>query len=325
MWTVYSKKPRGRSHRWLLEPVLLIWLYPSISLLMSIPAANLTDAQVQRLRQLVYDRTGIWYADRKLYLLGARASTHMAELEVGAFEGYMRAITTDIDSDTAFRSLCDRVTINETSFFRDRRQLGVFENHVLRRLIKARAGARRLRIWSAACSTGEEPYTLAMIVRRQLGAEFANWDIEILGTDLSEAALKVARSGVYVGYALRTLDADQRAAFFTESQGGGLAIAPEIRRMVRFDHQNLVDAVGLSRRGVWDVIFCRNVLIYFDDASRYACITRFRNLIAPDGSLFLGHSESMNSRTDFSPLGEPGGFAWAPHPTPNRMECSHVA
>jgi len=290
---------------------------------------NPTDAQVQRLRQLVYDRTGIWYADRKLYLLGTRAATHAAELNVDGFEAYMRAITAGIGADAAFRGLCDRVTINETSFFRDRRQLGVFENHVLKKLIQARSAVRHLRVWSAACSTGEEPYTLAMILRRQLGAQLSEWNVDILGTDLSEAALKTARNGVYSSYAVRSLDPKQRAALFTEEGDNRFLLDPAIRSMVRFEYQNLADAVGMSRRGAWDVIFCRNVLIYFDDASRQACLGRFRRLLAPDGSLMLGHSESMSSRTDFSPLGKPGGFAWMPHPTPPSnpypVERSHVA
>ena len=110
----------------------------------------------------------------------------MADLQVEGFEAYMRALTVNIGAEAAFRGLCDRVTINETSFFRDRRQLGVFENRVLKKLIMSRSGTRRLRIWSAASSTGEEPYTLAMILRRQLGAQLSRWNIEVLGTDLSE-------------------------------------------------------------------------------------------------------------------------------------------
>ena len=296
---------------------------------MSIPALNPTDAQVQRLRELVYDRTGIWYTDSKLYLLGTRAAAHMADLQVEGFEAYMRALTVNIGAEAAFRGLCDRVTINETSFFRDRRQLGVFENHELKKLIMSRSGTRRLRFWSAASSTGEEPYTLAMILRRQLGAQLSRWNIEVLGTDLSEDALKTAREGVYSSYAVRSLDAAQRDEFFTKAEGGRFVLDPSIRKMVRFEHQNLADPAGMARRGVWDVIFCRNVLIYFDDESRAACFQCFRSLIAPDGSLFLGHSESMSSRTDYSPLGEPGGFAWTPHPSstsnPHPAERNHVA
>lgn len=292
---------------------------------MTTTPSNMADADMQALRQLVYDRTGIWYADSKLYLLGIRGANHMRDLGLDTFTDYMRAVTSGLGSEAAFRELCDRITINETSFFRDRRQLKVFENRVLVDLIQARSTTKRLRVWSAACSTGEEPYTLAMIIRRKLGAQLAGWNIDILGTDLSQEALETARGGVYSSYAVRSLDQAQRDTLFTERTNRSFELDPVIRRMVRFDHQNLTDAVGMSRRGVWDVIFCRNVLIYFDEASRQKCVAQFRRLIAPDGSLMLGHSESMNSRIDFLPLGEPGGFAWTPQPTLNRTERSHVA
>lgn len=287
--------------------------------------SNMADADLQTLRQLIYDRTGIWYADSKLYLLGIRGATHMRDLGVDTFTDYMRVVTSGLSSEAAFRELCDRITINETSFFRDRRQLEVFENRVLVDLIKARSATKRLRIWSAACSTGEEPYTLAMIVRRKLGVQLSGWNVEILGTDLSQEALETARGGVYSSYAVRSLDPVHRDAVFSENANGSFELDPAVRQMVRFEHQNLTDERGMSRRGVWDIVFCRNVLIYFDEASRHKCVAQFRRLIAPDGSMLLGHSESMNSRTDFLPLGEPGGFAWTPQPTLNRTERSHVA
>lgn len=292
---------------------------------MTTSPSNMADADLQTLRQLVYDRTGIWYAESKLYLLGIRGATHMRDLGVETFTDYMRAVTSGLSSEAAFRELCDRITINETSFFRDRRQLEVFEKRVLADLIKSRSATKRLRIWSAACSTGEEPYTLAMIVRRKLGVQLSGWNVEILGTDLSQEALETARGGVYSSYAVRSLDPVHRDTVFSENANGSFELDPTVRQMVRFEHQNLTDARGMSRRGVWDAIFCRNVLIYFDEASRQKCVAQFRRLIAPDGSLLLGHSESMNSRTDFLPLGEPGGFAWTPQPTLNRTERSHVA
>ena len=291
-----------------------------------IPALpTLTNTQTQTMRQLVYDRTGIWYADSKLDRLAARVAGHMGDLGVADFTDYLRAITSALGSAAAFRNLCVRITINETSFFRDKRQLNVFETDILPELIRARANQRRLRLWSAACSTGEEPYTLAMIVRRTLGPALSRWNVEIFGTDLSEGALDVARTGVYTDYAVRSLDAVQRAAAFRASDTTKrYELDPAIRSMVTFAHQNLADPAGLARRGTWDVIFCRNVLIYFDDTSRRQCLTQLRRVLAPDGALLLGHSESMGSRTDFAPRGAAGGFAWSPH-EPSPTERRHVA
>ena len=290
-----------------------------------IPALpTLTDPQTQTMRRLIYDRTGIWYADSKLDRLGSRVAGHMIDLGVDRFDAYLRTLTASVGHAAAFRNLCVRITINETSFFRDKRQLGVFATEILPGLIAARADRRRLRLWSAACSTGEEPYTLAMILRRTLGPALSRWNIEILGTDLSEDALDVARTGIYTDYALRSLDAAQRAAAFGPSDTKRHLLNPAIRSMVTFEHQNLADPVGLARRGTWDVIFCRNVLIYFDDTSRHQCLTGLRRALAADGSLFLGHSESMGSRTDFAPRGAAGGFAWSPHET-SAKERRHVA
>ena len=291
-----------------------------------IPALpTLTDPQTQTMRQLVYDRTGIWYAESKLDRLASRVAGHMVDLKETDFTAYLRTITTSVGSVAAFSDLCVRITINETSFFRDKRQLGVFETEILPALVRDRAENRRLRLWSAACSTGEEPYTLAMIVRRTLGPALSRWNVEILGTDLSEGALDVARTGVYTDYAVRSLDAIQRAAAFRASDTAKrYELDPAVRSMVSFEPQNLADPAGLARRGTWDVIFCRNVLIYFDDASRQQCLTQLRRALAPDGALLLGHSESMGSRNDFAPRGAAGGFAWSPH-EPLPTERRHVA
>ncbi|MEE9404592.1 MAG: protein-glutamate O-methyltransferase CheR [Algisphaera sp.] len=282
---------------------------------MSTPCSpNLTADQIETLRQLLYDRTGIWYADGKLYLLASRVEGHMADLGVECYDSYVRAITTAVDSQSTFRILCNRITINETSFNRDARQLNVFESELLPSLLKARATTKRLRVWSAACSTGEEPYTLAMILRRALGVELKKWNITILGTDLSDAAIDVARVGVYTEYSVRSLDARQRKTAFTEESPGRFTLDPSIRSMVDFDHQNLADSVGLARRGTWDVIFCRNVMIYFDDAARKRCLTHFQKALAPDGSLFVGHSESLTHQDDFFAHPQQGSFAYSPTP-----------
>ena len=277
---------------------------------MSPPKQIFSDAEARTLRQLVHDRTGIWYADARCDRLAERAADHMAGLGLGDFATYLRTLTSSVNSEAAFRGLYDAVTVQETSFFRDPKQLEHFEHAVLPELLHARAGDRRLRVWSAACSTGEEAYTLAMIVRRALGERLAAWDVEILGTDLSDAALDVARAGVYTPYALRSLGPEDRAAAFTEVAPNRFRIAPEIAGLVRFDHQNLADAAGIAARGVWDVVFCRNVLIYFDGPARDAAVASLRDALAPGGALLVGHSEQRSDEPGLVRYGPAHAFAY---------------
>lgn len=275
------------------------------------PAAAMTDNQFNQLRKLVYARSGISFSDGKRYVLESRLARRLEELKIDNFDQYMTFLSIGPYRDDEFQEMFNRITINETSFFRNEPQLDVFERSVLPRLLEARKATRRLRIWSSACSTGEEPYTLAIQVHRTLGVRLPDWKIEILGSDISEKVLLAAQAGRYASYATRTTSPLVLKRYFKEVNGF-YQIDPTIQSMVHFELLNLKDAAAARRFGTWDVIFCRNVLIYFDDAMKDHCASLFHDQLAEDGVLFIGHSETLrNTSRPFVPLPAPEAFAYA--------------
>jgi len=273
-------------------------------------SVTLTDAQFDKLRSIIYQRSGIHFPDNKKYVLESRLGRRLSELKITSFDQYLALLSIGPYQTDEFQEMFNRITINETSFFRNEPQLEAFEKQVLPGLLDARAGSKRLRIWSAACSSGEEPFTLAILLHRTLGVRLADWRIEILGTDISEKVLEIASRGVYHSYAMRSTPPLLRNRYFKES-GGFSTLSDEIRSMVTFEKHNLRDRLAAKRHGVWDVIFCRNVLIYFDDEMKSQVASTFAEVLAPDGFLFIGHSESLRGlNTSFETIDLPHAFAY---------------
>jgi chemotaxis protein methyltransferase CheR len=192
------------------------------------------------------------------------------------------------------------LTTNETYFFREDFQLKTFVREILPeiRAQKEQEGERRLRIWSAGCSSGEEPYTLAMLLLDM--PAFQGWQIEIIGTDISQRVLNLARKGVYGTSSFRTTDDDYLRRFFVEYEGK-YKIVDRVKNLVTISHLNLFDTTKVSLLGKMDVVFCRNVIIYFDATGKKRVIDTFYQRLRPDGFLLLGHSESlMNITNQFS-------------------------
>lgn len=272
--------------------------------------SQMTDQEFKRLAAVVYERSGIHFQDSKKYVLESRLSKRLEELEMENFTQYLEFLTMGPYQMDEFQEMFNRITINETSFFRNQPQLDVFERTVLPRLLRDRANNRRLRLWSAACSTGEEPYTLAMQLHRTLGVRLADWHIEILGTDISEKALTVASEGRYTSFSFRGMDPLLVKRYFRE-QAGFHQLDPGIQSMVTFELHNLKDALSARRHGTWDVIFCRNVMIYFDDAMKTRVVQMFHDQLAADGVLFIGHSENLrNIPVAFAPMDVAESFAY---------------
>lgn len=271
---------------------------------------HMSAEQFNRLSQIIYDRSGIHFPEPKKYILESRLSHRLHELEMTEFDQYIAYLTMGPYQMDEFQEMFNRITINETSFFRNDAQLAVFERQILPELLEARASTKRLRLWSAACSTGEEPFTLAMLLHRTLGVRLSDWHIEILGTDISEKALQVAQSGTYNNYAVRTTPSLIKDRYFKED-GRNFVLSDDIRQMVNFERHNLKDSLAAKRHGTWDVIFCRNVLIYFDDMMKKGVVSMFSNQLAEDGTLFIGHSERIKDLTnDFQQLPIPQGFCY---------------
>ena len=277
---------------------------------MPIQNKTMSPAQFDKLRKVVYDRSGIYFQDSKKYVLESRLARRLDELEFEDYDQYIMFLTAGPYQTDEFQEMFNRITINETSFFRNEPQLDVFEREVLPKLIEARSTTKTLRIWSAACSSGEEPYTLAIQIHRSLGVRLADWRIEVLGTDISEKVLMTAQSGKYPHYSIRSVNPMVLNRYF-KKDGALYQLDPTIQSMVNFEKLNLKDRLAAKRFGKWDVIFCRNVMIYFDDDMKNHCAKLFHEQLQDDGTLMIGHSETLrNLDAKFEPLPFPQGFAY---------------
>ncbi|MEQ9454424.1 MAG: protein-glutamate O-methyltransferase CheR [Phycisphaeraceae bacterium] len=277
---------------------------------MPVATLKINDSQFAKLRQVIYERSGIHFQESKKYVLESRLSRRLEELEFSDYDQYIMFLTAGPYQTDEFQEMFNRITINETSFFRNEPQLEVFERRVLPALLEARKAKKQLRFWSAACSSGEEPYTLAIQLHRSLGVRLADWRVEILGTDISEKVLMTAASGVYTNYAIRSVDPMVLTRYF-KKDGETYEVNPEVKAMVHFEKLNLKDTLAAKRFGTFDVIFCRNVMIYFDDEMRSRVVKTFHDQLADDGTLFIGHSETLrNLGVPFEPVTEPQAFAY---------------
>ncbi len=256
----------------------------------------MSDNAYHSLRDMIYDRSGMHFPENKKYILENRLSRRIEDAGFENYEKYIEFLKYDAGKEKEFINLFNIITTNETFFFRDTNQLQAFDSLVLPDVvqkIKAK-GSRKIRIWSAACSTGEEPYTLSMMVTDKLSApEYKDWDIEIHGSDISEAVLSSARRGEYNDYSVRNVIPQHLNKYFTKDGGNKYIIKPEIKKLVRFSNINLSDDSAIRMYRGMDIIFCRNVLIYFDEASKKKVISSLYNSLVPGGYLFIGHSESL--------------------------------
>jgi chemotaxis protein methyltransferase CheR len=258
----------------------------------------------KQVRDFIYEKCGMFFGDNKVYLLEDRLSRRLAHLNFSTYEEYLYYLRYDARRTEEIKNLYDSITTNETSFFRDMQQLDGFIDDVLPMVLAAkRQGDKSLRLWSAGCSTGEEPYTLAMMMTEK-GLQAQGWRIEILASDISEHVLTSARAAKYGDYSVRNAPEKFMRKYFTNQGKLGMEVVPQIKQMVTFRNINLFDAAQLQSVAGMDVIFCRNVIIYFDDNSKRKVIGTFYDRLNPSGVLVLGFSESIISLTRaFKPKG----------------------
>lgn len=254
----------------------------------------LSDANFERFRTLIYDESGIHFSSTNRSILESRLKERLRAASLESIDEYYSLIR---NNDGEMKVLLDAVTTNLTRFFRNTAHFETFEYFVVPNLLKAKQSAsdRTIRIWSAGCSTGEEPYSVAMMLLELLPAGFP---FEVVGSDLSLKSLMTGQEGFYAENRMNGVPERFLSKYF-EAKGGGFQVKPEVKKAVRFDYHNLKNDSGL--RGM-DIIFCRNVLIYFDEAAQKAVVDRFWEAMAPHGYLFIGHSESlfgMNTKFEF--------------------------
>jgi chemotaxis protein methyltransferase CheR len=246
------------------------------------------------IRDEVYRKLGLYFEDSKVYFIQKRIEKRMETLGVESFADYGFLLRFGDKEGKELQALANLVTTNETYMFREFEQLQAFADHCLPMILKPReeANDRRLRIWSAGCSSGEEPYTLAIILKEVMHDASA-WDIKIKATDIDQVRLEMARRAVYEERAVHEVPPEHFERHIVRLPAGFFAIKPETAKLVEIEHLNLSDRLAMRAMRQFDFIFCRNVLIYFDDASRKAVVDHFYNALKPGGFIFLGHSESV--------------------------------
>ena len=256
-------------------------------------APELSDAEFHHIRRLVYRMSGIDLHSGKEGLVKSRLVKRLRTLGIDTFEDYLAHLERDASGEE-MAMMVDALTTNKTSFFREAQHFDYLRQHVLPTL---RSRARAMRLWSAACSTGEEPFSMAMLLRDELGPDSAS-AVRILATDISARVLAHATAGVYEEEELRDVPRALVARHFTlarTSPTHAYRVNDALRSMVRFARLNLIGPWPM--RGPFDVIFCRNVMIYFDEPTQQRLVRRLWDILAPGGHLFVGHSESLSALT----------------------------
>jgi chemotaxis protein methyltransferase CheR len=258
-----------------------------------------TPADYDFLRRLLKERSGLILGDDKQYLVESRLLPVSRRAGVAGLKGLMEKIRLPVN-EALIVEVIEAMATNESLFFRDKIPFDHFQETIMPALLASRAQQRRIRIWCAAASTGQEPYSLAMVLK-EMRSQLAGWRTEILATDFSLEVLEKAKAGIYSQFEVqRGLPIQMLVKYFTQV-GEMWQIAPDIRAMVQFRPFNLLQEC--SRLGIFDVVFCRNVLIYFDQQTKIRVLDRIARVIVPDGYLVLGAAETVVGLTSsFRPI-----------------------
>ncbi len=257
---------------------------------------QISEDEFRLFRDLIHRECGLYFSDNKRSFLSSRIGKRLTAKSMGSFYGYYRYLQeTGREQEEELLRLLDILTINETSFFRNRPQFEFLEEVALPELAeeKKKQGDFLFRIWSAGCSTGEEPYSIAISAIESLTPRSA-WEIRVYASDLSLTALERADHGIYPVEKLQGLSPQREGRYFSETEEG-YRIRDEVKRVVIYDFHNLKHENGLRDL---DVVFCRNVLIYFDPAEQKRVVAKLVRALRPGGYLFLGHSESVQGQFD---------------------------
>jgi chemotaxis protein methyltransferase CheR len=289
---------------------------PALSKLAPAKANQPTDPVFRQIRDLVYKVSGIFQLEEKLYLLVDGCGRRMKQLNIRTPREYWDLLTAHSSRDAELRQLLNELTIGETCLFRSQPQLDALRKVILPEIVgeKLKQVTKRLRIWSAGCSTGEEPYTLAMNMLEEQEARLKGWTVEILATDLNDRSVETAKAGVYGDYALRATPELFKRKYFVPFDDKKLQVRPEVKKLVTFTRLNLQDDSKMLFMKGMDLVFCCNVLIYFDGPSKSKVIDHFFSNLNFGGYFFLGISESLMKLNDkFHVVHFPGAIGyWKP-------------
>lgn len=245
----------------------------------------LSNQNFEKFKKLIYDESGITFSETNRSILESRLKDRLRENKMEKVEDYYRVLTSNREE---LKIMLDSVTTNLTRFFRNQPHFDALIHYVIPEIVKIKKaeGKNKVRIWSAGCSTGEEPYTIAMVMKRHLPPGFT---ADILASDLSFKSLVVGKQGFYPESRVVGIPDDYLAQYLTK-QGNGYQMNADIMQMIKFDYHNLKHD---ANRNDVDILFCRNVIIYFDEPAQEAVINRFWDAMSPHSFLFIGHSESL--------------------------------
>lgn len=248
----------------------------------------------QTFRKYIYDNTGIYFQDNKKYLLESRLQRRLNFLGLCSFEEYFDYVTKGVNSFSEKKYFYEVITINETYFFRNQPQLDALAEQILPEIIakKKILNKNKVRIWSAASSSGEEAYSIAMVFQDLIKPKYPNVELEVVGTDISNSIIDTAQGGFYKEYSIRNTPPYYLKKYF-KSNGNLFEVSPEIKKKASFKLLNLYDDVNMKTMLNFDVIFCANVLIYFDIASKTKVVSHLYNSLNRGGYLFIGYSETL--------------------------------
>jgi chemotaxis protein methyltransferase CheR len=272
-----------------------------------------SDADFEILRDFIYNTCGMFFTIQKKYFVESRLTKRMEKLSIKVHGDYFRYLKNGPAGATELRQLLNDLTTNETYFFRNPPQLKALENQLLPEVAapKEKIGFRKLKIWSAGSSSGEEAYTLAMVLLEKRMTFLKNWTFEIIGTDINDEVLAKAKEGIFNSYSVRHVPDFYMKKYFQKESGDRYLLSPEVKKLVNFQHLNLYDDNKMLFMKTFDFIFCANVLIYFDTASKSRVVQHFYNNLQNYGYFFVGQSESLHGVNDnFKTVHFPGGFAY---------------
>jgi len=291
-------------------------LTPTVTPSVATRSVEAVDPVYRQIRDLVYKVSGMYKAEEKLYLLADGCERRMKHLGTKSPREYWDQLTAQPSRDGELRQLLNEITIGETCLFRSQPQLDALRKVILPEIVaeKTKQVTKRLRIWSAGCSTGEESYTLAMNMLEESESLLKGWTVEIVATDLNDRSVEAAKAGIYGDYALRSTTDYFKRKYFSPLDEKKLQVRPEVKKLVTFSRLNLQDDSKMLFMKGMDLVFCCNVLIYFDGASKAKVINHFFSNLNFGGYFFLGTSESLMKLNDqFHLVHFPGTIAyWKP-------------
>ncbi len=258
--------------------------------------STLSDSAFSTLRQFIYDSCGIYFQDNKKYLLESRILKRINFLGLNSFEDYIGYIKYNLNNGAEKKYLFEAITINETFFFRNQPQLDALVSTVIPEILAKKTGPDRfkLRIWSAATSSGEEAYSVAMTFLDLIKPRFPGVELEIIGTDINHAVIETAKAAKYKEYSIRNTPAYYLKKYFNQD-GNVFALDQSVKNLVSFKLFNLYDDVSMKAMYNFDIIFCANVLIYFDQRSKMKVVSHLYNALNKGGFLFIGYAETLHT------------------------------